>query len=71
MLLKYVMETSDLQEVEAKLKALSLAYKKEKISVPKQLLLIDSREKITGKEAILAHLQVLEKELPSWYYCDC
>ena len=71
MRLQYQEETTAFKEVEAKLKSLTLAFKKEKVKDGPPLLLIDSKEKITGKEAILAHLQVLEGELHSWYYCDC
>lgn len=70
MILQYAKVTSTVKEIEDKLQSLSLDYQKKKIVVDIPVL-VDGKDKIEGKEAILAHLEILEKELHSWYYCDC
>lgn len=70
MTLQYRRGTPTLKEIEDKLQSLSLDYQKEEITVDLPVL-VDGKEKIEGKEAILAHLEILEKELHAWYYCDC
>ena len=71
MTLQYQALNTAVQEIEDKLTALSLAFKKEVINTPKALILVDGKDEIVGKKAILEHLHLLETELNSWYYCDC
>lgn len=71
MILQYHVFNSLVKEVEDKLIELSLAFSKEKINGHQPLVLVDGKEKIVGKNAILEHLRLLEGELNSWYYCDC
>jgi len=71
MTLQYQVLNPIVIEIEDKLKELSLAFKKTQTSKQKSLVLIDGKNKIVGKKAILEHLRLLEGELNSWYYCDC
>lgn len=71
MTLEYQVLNPAVQEIEAKLKELSLAYTKKQKDGQKKPLLIDGREKINGHKAILDHLGTIAGELNSWYYCDC
>jgi len=71
MILKYKKNSPETSEIESKLKALSLAFKKEQYKSLKKPQLLDGKQEIIGKNAILEHLGEVEKELYSWYYCDC
>ena len=71
MTLQYQALNTAVKEIEDKLTALSLAFKKEVINTPKALILVDGKDKVVGQKAILEHLHLLEAELNSWYYCDC
>ncbi len=71
MTLEYQVVSPAVQEIEAKLKELSLAFTKKQITKLKTPRLIDGREKISGPKAILDHLGELAGELNAWYYCDC
>ncbi|MEM6316729.1 MAG: hypothetical protein AAF960_03615 [Bacteroidota bacterium] len=69
MTLYFSKETPDVAEIESKLKELTLAFDKQQKTSATEPTLIDGGQKIIGKEAILAHLQIVEGELFSWYYC--
>jgi len=71
MILEYQVLSPAVQEIEDKLKELSLAFTKKQITKLKTPRLVDGREKISGHKAILDHLGTLAGELNSWYYCDC
>lgn len=71
MTLQYRTFNAVVVEIEAKLKELSLAFKKEQVSAKKSPILVDGKKKIVGKKEILEHLRLLGRELNSWYYCDC
>lgn len=69
--LRYSNQVAELNEVEEKLKALSLAYKLEQQQDLKVLQLSDSGILLEGKEAIQQHIEKIERELKQWWYCDC
>jgi len=71
MTLQYQVLNPIVKEIEAKLKELSLAFQKRQEKTSEALVLIDGKTKIKGEKAILEHLQQIEGELNSWYYCDC
>ncbi len=71
MTLEYQVLSPAVQEIEAKLKELSLAFTKKQLTKLKTPRLIDGREKVSGLKAILEHLDVLSGELNAWYYCEC
>ncbi len=71
MTLQYQVLNPVVIEIEDKLKELSLAFKKIQTNKQKALILVDGKDEIVGKKAILEHLRLLEGELNSWYYCDC
>ena len=71
MTLQFAKKNAAFNEVADKLIELSLAFKKKKLTDTKKLVLVDGKEKISGKKAILEHLDQIQGELNSWYYCDC
>lgn len=71
MILEFQKKDKDSKEIEERLKELSLAYKTIDNQDSTEIILIDSSEKVIGKEAILEHLEKLSGELNQWYYCNC
>ena len=71
MTLQYAIPNTDVLEIISKLKDLSLAHKKEQVNDLATTVLVDGKQKIIGATAILSHLDTLEQELQSWYYCNC
>jgi hypothetical protein len=71
MILQYKKSDKTTSEIESKLKSLTLAYKTEKDKNVESPILVDGKNRIKGKQQILAHLQALEGELHQWYYCNC
>ena len=71
MTLFYQNKTEEFQEVEEKLKSLSLAFQVRGESESSDLILEDGNKKIVGHQAVLDYLENLEGELNKWYYCDC
>ncbi|MEL6718583.1 MAG: hypothetical protein AAFO82_21755 [Bacteroidota bacterium] len=60
-----------LSEVEERLQNLALAYQKEKQeNVEEQISLQDDKVYL-GKQAVMDKLEDLEREMKSWWYCDC
>ena len=76
MTLQFAKKNAAFNEVADKLIELSLAIKKKKLAGMKKLVLVDGKENINGKKALflsrsLEHLDQVQGELNSWYYCDC
>jgi len=69
--LKYTTRNQQVEEVEERLRELSLAFASETTSGLQQLQLVDGLHQVDGFPAIQNHLEELSKELHKWYYCDC
>ncbi|MBX2876894.1 MAG: hypothetical protein KTR30_32550 [Saprospiraceae bacterium] len=69
--LQYAERNGPVQEIEEKLKELSLAFRTESVAQLVNLQLIDGTKQVKGLAAIQAHLDELSKELHQWYYCNC
>jgi hypothetical protein len=69
--LKFAQPTNESQQIEERLKELSLAYKTETSISSKQVELTDGTTNVQGHEAIQNYLDQLSGELNQWYYCAC
>lgn len=69
--LKFAQPTNESQQIEERLKELSLAYKTETNISSKQVELTDGITNVQGHEAIQNYLDQLSSELGQWYYCAC
>ena len=69
MTLEYQVVSPAVQEIEAKLKELALAFTKKQVTDIEGPRLIDGQKIINGHRPILEHLGDLAGELNSWYYC--
>ncbi|GAB5553623.1 MAG: hypothetical protein Sapg2KO_32140 [Saprospiraceae bacterium] len=67
----YQQKDESLARIEEKLKALSLAYKKQEDLEIKEPILKDGTETVNGEPAIQTYLEQLEGELGQWHYCAC
>ncbi|NRB49054.1 MAG: hypothetical protein HRU41_15370 [Saprospiraceae bacterium] len=69
--LQYAERNAQVEEVEDRLKSLSLAFESRTAAQSVNLQLIDGSKQIQGLTAIQAHLDELSQELHQWYYCNC
>ena len=69
--LQYAERNAQVEEVEDRLKSLSLAFESKTATQAVNLRLIDGSKQIQGLTAIQAHLDELSQELHQWYYCNC
>lgn len=69
--LQYAERNAQVEEVEDRLKSLSLAFESKTAAQSVKLQLIDGSKQIQGLAAIQAHLDELSQELHQWYYCNC
>ena len=69
--LQYAERNAQGEEVEDRLKSLSLAFESRTAAQSVNLQLIDGSKQIQGLTAIQAHLDELSQELHQWYYCNC
>ena len=69
--LKFAQLTNESQQIEERLKELSLAYQTVSNLSSKQVELADGITTVQGYEAIQNYLDQLSGELNQWYYCSC
>ncbi len=69
--LKYASRNQQVEELEERLRSLSLAFASQITTSLQQPQLVDGKDEINGFSAIQSHLDTLSKELHKWYYCDC
>lgn len=70
-ILQYPNSTAQVQELEDRLRQLSLAYKVEQRTELEEIQLNDGEKLVQGFTSIQLRLDALQAELRHWYYCDC
>ena len=71
LILKYPAKTLQTNELEERLRELSLAHRVEIDLELKELALIEGKITFTGAEKISEHLDELARELFLWQFCTC
>jgi len=69
-IIKYKVQTPVLEEVEARLKAMTLDYRLQQSEVS-DVRIEDGTQTAEGKAAIQVYLEELASELKQWHYCSC
>jgi hypothetical protein len=69
--LQYPKYTSEIQDIENRLKELSLQYSvEERVEIPYPVML-DGKTAYTGLIEIMAFIDQLANESHQWWYCGC
>ena len=69
--LKFSKKDNRVNELEERLRQMSLAFKAEQVPGLQAVVLAEGQQKMEGHEAIHTHLDKLAGELHQWYYCNC
>lgn len=69
--LQYPTATAQFQQVEDRLRQLTLSFKTEQDSELDDIQLHDGSQLVQGFAQIQRHLDALQGELDQWYYCGC
>lgn len=71
MILHFSSDTNEVQEIESRLKHLSLAYSKMQSEDLSEPFISDGSKKYIGVKNMNAYIDVLDREKEQWYYCNC
>ncbi len=71
LILKYAVKTQETEELEERLRQLTLAHQVELAPEVKEPVLVEGRITFTGRQKINEHLDELARELYFWQYCNC